>query len=117
MKIKWFVSAAPTGRYRSFQNRSWPRAEYADGRIAAAIYCKYEGGYACNYTTHYAKNGGHPPLELCIADYSKTPWQWRRAVKRFATLQEAKDALLELLKANPQLSPKEEKTSEPVTQQ
>ena len=34
-KVKWKVASAPTGRYRSFERRGWPGADY-EGDIPAA---------------------------------------------------------------------------------
>jgi hypothetical protein len=100
-KIKWKVGEAPTGRYRSFHHRSWPSAEYPNDRIAARIECTE------SYTPYSAKNGGHPPLKLLIADYSVTPWKWRKAKGEFNTLQEAKDAFTKIVEKFPSIVPKD----------
>jgi hypothetical protein len=98
----WKVAPAPTGRYRSFTHRGWPSAVYAGegDRIAASIAC------TDRYYPQDAKNGTHAPLTLRVADYSVTPWQWRKVKAEFKTLQDAKDAFERVLKNNPELAPK-----------
>jgi hypothetical protein len=93
--LKWKVDEAPTGRYRSFQSRGWPSAEYKDGRPAAAIYCED------SYEPANARTGKHAPLSVRVADHSVTPWKWRTVKQRFATLQEAKDGITKLLEQFP----------------
>lgn len=102
MKIKWKVQPAPTGRYRSFKQRGWPIADYENGKYCASISCDD------SYDPRDVKAGTHGELTLSIADHSQTPWKRRTASKRFKTLQEAKDALPELLKNHPHFVPKKE---------
>lgn len=100
VKLKWKVAEAPTGPYRSFEKRRWPTAEYVDGSPAARIECDDR------YVPANARSGNHAPLTLWIADHSAKPnWAWRKAKSTFATLQEAKDAVTDLLKKNPQCVP------------
>jgi hypothetical protein len=101
VKKYWRVSPKPVGRYRSFESRSWPSADYSDGRVCARIACDDD------YTPNAAKTGKHKPLILRIANYAHTPWQWVRAKQEFATLAEAKAALDRILETAPSLMPKE----------
>lgn len=103
MKIKWKVSPAHTGRYRSFETRSWPTADYPNEITAAAIYCENK------YAPWRVKENNHKELTLMIADHSTTPWHYVKAKQKFKTLQEAKNGLLIILKAHPHLIPKEVK--------
>ena len=88
MKIKWRVGSRPTGRYRSFEMRSWPSAEYEDGRYCASILCDDE------YVPKLAKSGNHKPLKLRLAKYSESgSWTPVFSKKEFKTLKEAKEAV------------------------
>jgi hypothetical protein len=97
MKYKWKVSSVPTGRYRSFEKRCWPSAEYADGSFAAEIYCED------SYEPWRVKCGEHKPLELLVRDFSSQQWKKVRAVNRYATLPEAKAALEKIFEQYPHL--------------
>ncbi|MCR4319786.1 MAG: hypothetical protein NUV74_05545 [Candidatus Brocadiaceae bacterium] len=101
MKIKWKVSAISTGRWRSFYPRRWPMAQYEDQTPCASIYC--EDGYVPSLV----KTENHAPLVMMIADYSITPWKWRKVKITFKTLQEAKDWLSAYLAGNPSTTPKD----------
>ena len=103
-KIKWQVSPVPTGRYSSFDRRGWPTACYDDvefGDVCAFIQCDDE------YRPTNVKTGNHAELTLIIADYSKEGNSWGRvkSTKKYATLKEAKEALVRILKANEYLVP------------
>ena len=100
MKIKWHVAAIPTGRYRSFERRGWPSAEYADGRIAAWITC------ADDYYPPDVRAGTHAPLILRVADHSIQPFKWRKMIVTFRTLAEAKVGFEKLLAQHPELAGK-----------
>lgn len=97
IKIKWKVSSAPTGRYRSFDERAWPTAEYSDGTFCAYISCADE------YTPERAR--GVNELIMHVADHSKTEWPWLTVKERYKTLHEAKNALKEILKNNRTMMP------------
>lgn len=100
MKIIWKVRPAPTGRYRSFEKRGWPDAEYEDGQPAASVSCEDD------YIPRDVKTGHHRELTVRIADYSEKPvWGWKRLKKRFATLQEAKEIVPIFLKQYPNFVP------------
>jgi len=103
--IKWKVAEAPTGRFRSFQVRGWPDANYKDGNesICASIHCPKD------YYPSDVKTGNHPELTLRIAVYSQddpNKWVWRSAKKRFKTLDEAKQGLIEILSKYPEMLPR-----------
>jgi hypothetical protein len=103
-KIKWVVSEAPTGRYRSFDERSWPSAHYNDERETpcAAIYCEDE------YIPASAKSGKHKPLDIRIADHSAsatTSWTWRKLKAQAATLEEAKALVKDFLERHQEFTP------------
>lgn len=92
-KIKWRVDPAPTGRYRSFEKRGWPGADYSTGAAAAQIYSTT--GQA--YIPSLARTGQHAPLELRVAEHgfwngdsSPETFRWRRVKQRFSTVDEAK---------------------------
>lgn len=106
-KIKWRVSPAPTGPFRSFHSRAWPYAEYSNGDSCAHIRCDE------SYRPADAKSGKHDELTLYIADWSVSTkehktFKWKRAVRKPATVDEAKLLLKELLDKYPHFrGPKE----------
>lgn len=103
MKIKWIVQPAPTGRYRSFERRGWPKGESENGDPVARIEC----GDA--YAPKRVKTGDHAPLRVGFA-FATAPeelatkgtftWQYLKA--RFATLSEAKAAAQEFYERYPE---------------
>lgn len=100
MKIKWRSQPAPTGRYRSFEKRGWPHAEYENGKIAASIECEDE------YIASNVKTGSHGLLTVRVADYSVTPWQWRKVKVKFETVEQAKAAVSSCLHQFSEFKPK-----------
>lgn len=100
MNLKWQVGSVPTGRYRSFQRRTWPKA-YLDGKIVAAITCDDE------YYPPSVREGNHAPLNVFIYDYSQGSIErkMRKLVKTFATLQEAKITTKSFFERYPQILP------------
>jgi hypothetical protein len=103
MKIKWKVSEISKGKYRSFEKRSWPYAYYNNKNESSAAMIRCEDAYISSDV----KTGNHALLDLYVADHSMKPWKWRKAVKQFKTLKEAKEGLLRILKSNPDLIPEE----------
>lgn len=85
LRLVWSVAPAPTGRYRSFERRGWPSAEYSDGNMAATLYCDND------YAPLDVKTGNHSEITIRVADHSQTPWQWRTLKARGRTLKEAKE--------------------------
>ncbi len=100
MKYKWHVQEKPVGRYSSFEHRGFPGADYEDGSPAGVMYSESE------YDPRDIKSGNYKPIKLRIADYSVTPWKWRTFVKRYNTIQEAKDAFDRIIKQHPEMMPK-----------
>jgi hypothetical protein len=86
VKLKWKVSDAPTGQYRSFQSRSWPAAS-ANGQMVAQILCDDD------YTPARARNeDSYGELVVIVTNRNEENWKWLRLKARFATLSEAKIA-------------------------
>lgn len=111
IKVKWKVGEPPTGRYRSFHNRTWPSAEYSNGDPALSIACDD------SYTSARAKSGQHAPLTLSIAQWPETridgqsSFTWRRLKQRFSTLAEAKAAGEQFINGHPDYVPRSLLTS------
>ena len=101
IKHHWRVSPPPVGKYRSFESRQWPTAQYLDGRACAMLVCDDA------YRPELARTGKHKPLTLRIANHAVTPWQWVRAKQQFATIDEAKQALKTIFEKAPSLAPKD----------
>jgi hypothetical protein len=104
LKLKWHVGTVPTGRYRSFEKRAWPSADYADGRTAAYIRCEH------SYRPSMVRDGIHSPLTVMVADYSHPSnitnncgFTWVKIPFQCATLVEAKQAVIKLLTEFPHM--------------
>jgi len=101
MKIIWRVSPEATGRYRSFEMRSWPSAHYANGKESAAFCLSCESAYV----PADVKMGNHKEIKIRVAIYSTTPKEraekgafvWGTLTRRAATLKEAKQIAAEFL--------------------
>jgi hypothetical protein len=101
MKLKWKVSASPTGEYRSFQHRSWPTAEVI-GVTVAQILCDDD------YTPARSRSEDrHGELTVMVANRNECPWKWRRMKARFTTLSDAKAATQQFFDAHLEWLPKE----------
>lgn len=101
MKYKWKVEPIPTGRYRSFERRGFPDAEYNDERGSPAASIDSSEDYEYDPKIKIYKE-----LILRVADHSVTPWKWRKLVKRFKTIQEAKDGFEIFIGHHPEFMPK-----------
>lgn len=106
LKLKWKVQEAPTGRFRSFERRGWPMAEFPDGSMAAMISCDDD------YIPRDVREGKHSELTLHLADYrDKGPeaakWCWVKVTQKFKTLNEAKAAAPRVYEKHPELLQKE----------
>jgi hypothetical protein len=93
MKLKWRVEPAPTGPYRSFSKRDWPRAFFADERIAFSIECDD------SYDPKRVKDGDHEELKIWVADWSdgSRSFTWKAIKQRAGTLAEAKQIAADFL--------------------
>ena len=106
IKLKWQVAPAPTGRYRSFEKRGWPSADYETGQPAITLYCD------TGYSASAAKSGEHGEITVAIAVWREREglsptFDWRRLKARFSTLQAAKEAAELFIGRNPGVMPPE----------
>jgi len=101
MKYKWKVDPKPTGRYSSFERRGFPHAHYNDEHESSAASIGSEEDYEYDPKIKVYKS-----LILRIADHSVIPWKWRKIVKRYTTIQDAKDGFERILKQHPEMMPK-----------
>jgi len=107
MKLKWRVSPVPTGRYRSFEKRGWPSAEY-HGTDCAAVLIRCED----EYQPRAVRDGNHGPLTLYVAHWNDpaergdgAAFNWRKVKVQIATLGEAKALAFKVLTTHPELWP------------
>lgn len=82
--VKWKVSDIPTGRYRSFDERSWPTAEYSDGSNCAMLRCEDE------YIPKNVKTGNHKPITVYMAKPNGNSFNWVAMKRTCSTIKEAK---------------------------
>jgi hypothetical protein len=101
MKYTWRVSPVPIGRYKSFNKRGWPFAEYENGDIACHIICKD------SYSKYTMLTGLHSVLTVMVADHSSGKLVNRNLKQTFKTLNEAKTAFKRFIKAHPEFIPTE----------
>ena len=108
MKLKWKVSDLPVGRYRSFDSRAWPMADFEDGNTAAMITCDDE------YIPAYVKTGNHSSLTIRVACWHEhesgigQTFEWKTLKTRPATLKDAKLIAQLFFDTNKQYLPKHE---------
>jgi len=107
MKLKWRVKSTPTGRYRSFEKRGWPDADYPNGRPAVSIDCD------TSYSATVVASEKHGPLSVHIACHNKIEdwpklgaFNWRTLIKRASTLAEAKKLAEDFISSHPEVCPK-----------
>jgi hypothetical protein len=116
LKIRWRVSPAPTGRFKSFQPRGWPHAEYPCGKAAGFI--AVQGGMLSDSYNGVNAKRTDLSLQVYVAEWSNSgnpddaAWNNRRLKARFKTLQEAKEALSRFLEANSTFRPPEYRDKE-----
>lgn len=96
IKLTWRVAPEPTGRYRSFERRAWPSAEYKNG--ACAAYMSHEESY--EPSVH--KNATDLVIKLHIAKWDQKEdgrwgFKWRVLNKRASSIAEAKQIVEEFL--------------------
>jgi len=112
VKLTWKIAPEPTGQYRSFEKRPWPKAYFSGGdKPAVSVSC------SDRYTLEKAKSGEHAPLVVSVADWSvsKCSFSWIKIKRNFATMEEVKKAVILFFDHNPHFLPKEvETTSKPV---
>lgn len=102
LKIKWKVSCVPAGRYRSFENRSWPSGQIDDHAVAHL-------SSDVSYSATLAQDSGEHNIHLSIADWSnynsgdkiKSAFVWKRLKQTFKTVAAAKAAAVRILQDNP----------------
>lgn len=106
MKLKWKVSEAPTGLYRSFQKRAWPMA-FAGDDPYANIVCER------SYTPDRARGNNLYGAKLKV--YVRVPsapfsdsWKWAKLREEFDLLSEAKEAAQSFFDRHPEYQPKGE---------
>lgn len=90
-KLKWRVSPEPQGRYRSFQTRAWPSAEYKNG--AAAAYMANEN----SYEPAIHKNATDSVITLFVAQWVQKEgnwtFKWRSLGVRARSIKEGKELI------------------------
>lgn len=107
IKLKWKVAPVPTGKYASFEKRSWPDCWYENDQPAASLSCPDE------YVPSKVKEGNHQAITVRIAfwfpEYSKEhgSFQWKKLMKMFADIKEAKLAAETYVKNHPEIWPPE----------
>jgi hypothetical protein len=86
--VYWKVEPKPTGPYRSFEERGWPRGEDLKGKYLFTIYA--ENG--SSYSAYAVKNKTHGFLRLRFADYSESTVGFKNKtfLKQFSTMEEVK---------------------------
>lgn len=101
-KLIWRVSEASTGRFRSFDRRSWPTASGANGAIRFCLSCDDE------YVPMNVRDGNHGPITIRVAMKNppelraqKGGFSWRTLKARAATLAEAKDICKRFVDSHP----------------
>lgn len=93
---KWRVAPEPEGRYRAFDKRGWPRANYANGSPCAAIVSTIGE----EYVPARVREQDHALLKVMIADWGyfngedqPLTFRWRVWKRLFNTVREAKEAV------------------------
>lgn len=107
VKLKWKVSPEPTGQYRSFQQRSWPSAEYPgkDDKYAQ------HAGSLSSVDSYTGRDSKRKDLDLrvWVADYRdlEASFTNRRLKATAKSVKEGKAMLVAFLDAHPEFQPKE----------
>lgn len=101
IKLKWRVCPKPTGPYRSFEQRSWPGADFLSGDPAAQIICDDQ------YEPSRISGADHGPLTIRVAYYNKDKvgFEWKTLKARARTLSEAKELAQKFFTTNPEAQP------------
>lgn len=106
VKLKWYVQPAPTGRYRSFERRGFPSADYANlpkELAAVRLHCK-----DC-YIPSDVKIGNHSEIVISIAFWHEDTqgFDWKQLKTKAKTLKEAKELAEDFINKYPHIQPKE----------
>lgn len=105
--IKWRVDPPAVGRYRSFERRAWPSADYANGDIAITLHSEDE------YIPSKVKTGEHAPITVRVADWGipaeergkRGAFVWRKLKGEYPTLKAAQTAAAKIIAEHPELHP------------
>lgn len=99
MKLKWKVAEAPTGRYRSFQKRSWPWAENSEEEVLFQLLCED------SYVPKLVKSGQHGEITVRVGvrKGATRGFNWHRLKARFARIEDAKAAAQKFYDDRPDL--------------
>jgi hypothetical protein len=104
VKITWRVDPPPSGKWRSFELRSWPSASFENGKPAAMIYCGTE------YIPTKVKSGDHDSLTVKLFHHNHpergNSWKIFTLRIRPKTLAEAKELVKEFYNTHPDWIPK-----------
>lgn len=101
IKLKWLVCPEPTGRFRSFETRGFPTADYPEGQTAARIVCSE------SYMPSVHKDATNLHLELHVACYENGTFKWRRLNKRACSIAEAKQIISHFINKNRKFAPEQ----------
>lgn len=101
MKLKWKIGEKPTGRYRSFQQRSWPSADYEDGTYAG---CLFPVEPRLSYHVRIAETT-ELRVHIALHNTGSPGWGAVRLKQTFVGVTAAKQALSDYLDAHPEAWP------------
>lgn len=104
IKLKWYVQPAPTGRYRSFERRAFPSADYIGfprALAAASLHCKDD------YVPADVKVGNHAEITIRVAMWNKETngFNWVKIEQKAKTVKEAKQVAEDFINSNPECQP------------
>lgn len=108
MKLIWRVAPAPTGRYRVFQKRGWPSADWPNGQCAVMLSC--EDAYS---PARARGEVPHEEIRVYVADHShlttdgRPNFQWKLCKVRARSLEQAKRVAERVLELYPQFHPRD----------
>ena len=100
-KLKWSVCPAPEGRFRSFEKRGFPSADYANGHSAAKISC--ELSYKPDHRTATDLELTVHVAQWYVREDGHLTFNWRRVKRMASSIAEAKDIVAKVLERNPGL--------------
>lgn len=106
VSLIWRVYPPPTGKYRSFEHRTWPSATYKSGLPAVQLICDE------NYSPRVARQDGLS-IKIGLADWSNpsnkqtgSRFTWRYLVQRASNLNQAKMMAIKFLQNHQEFHPK-----------